>query len=255
MSQHGRILIVDDNVNLGRMMSLILLQKGYDVTVVGDGKTAVSNCEEEQFDIIFMDIIMPEMNGVQAYKIIKDSQPQAKVIMMTAFSAAELAQEALNEGAQALLHKPLDLDRVCNMIERLMDKQEQACILVVDDDEGTCITLKNILTKKGYIVGTASGGKEAVFKAGQVDFDILIVDIKMPELNGLETFLEIKQISPETTAIMITGFHQEASELIEEALKQEAYACLYKPLNIDKLLTLIERIQTNNNPWVNPAPT
>jgi two-component system response regulator HydG len=67
--------------------------------------------------------------------------------------------------------------------------------------------------------------------------------MKLPTINGLETYLPIKKVNPEAVAIMMTAYHQEMDELVEAALKNHAYTCLYKPLDMEMLLRLIDEIR------------
>jgi two-component system response regulator HydG len=66
--------------------------------------------------------------------------------------------------------------------------------------------------------------------------------VKLPVLNGLETYLTIKEINPRVSAIMMTGYRQEVGELVEEALRSSAYTCLFKPLDMDKVVALVAEI-------------
>ncbi len=108
---------MDDNKSLCRVLSYILNQKGYATTIASDGLEAIKLAEETSFDIILMDIRMPHMNGVEAFKEIKKLRPDAAVVMMTAYSVEELVQEALEEGALAIIYKPLDIEKVISLIE------------------------------------------------------------------------------------------------------------------------------------------
>jgi two-component system response regulator HydG len=236
------ILIVDDNVSQCRTMSLILRRKGYAVATANDGLEAVQKVEEQPFDMILMDIKMPLLNGVETYRRIKAIRPEAVVMMMTAYSVEDLVQQALEEGAYGVLYKPLDIERVMAIIEEAKQSKDGALILVVDDDPGTCITLRNILAKKGYEVGIAPSGEEAIVLARQKAYDILFIDMKLPVLNGLETYLAIREINPQAVAIMMTAYRQEMAGLVEEALHNQAYTCFYKPLDIEELLRLVEEI-------------
>ena len=78
-------------------------------------------------------------------------------------------------------------------------------ILVVDDDPGIATTLCQILLLKKHDVETAANGNEAVALIKKKHFDMAIVDIVMPELNGIDTYNQIKEISPDTNVVMITG--------------------------------------------------
>lgn len=242
MENKGNILLVDDNISQCKTMAFILQRKGFKVTIAQDGPQAISLVEKSPYDIIFMDIKMPIMNGVEAYKRIKKIRPEAKVMMMTAYAVEDLVQEALQEGAYGIIYKPLDIDKVLGVIEKAKEDKQGALILVVDDDPATCTTLKNILIKKGFSVGTAHTGEEAIKETEKKKFDIIFIDMKLPTLNGLETYLAIKKISPGTVAVMMTAYRQEMSELVEQAIQNNAYTCLYKPLDMSTMLGLISEI-------------
>jgi two-component system response regulator HydG len=242
MVQKASILIVDDNLSQCKTMSLILRHKGYAVATANDGPEAIQRVQESPFDIIFMDIKMPLMNGVETYRRIKEIRPEAVVMMMTAYAVEDLIQQALEEGAYGVVYKPLDIERLIAIIEEARQRRDGALVLVVDDDPGTCITLRNILTKKGYEVGIAPSGEEAIALARQKAYDILFIDMRLPVLNGLETYLAIRAINPQAVAIMMTAYRQEVAGLVEEALRNSAYSCFYKPLDIEELLRLVEEI-------------
>ncbi len=149
----------------------------------------------------------------------------------------------MEEGAYGIIYKPLDIEKVIIVIEEAREVRQGALILVVDDDPGTCITLKNILTKKSYSVGVAYTGEEAIAMAQERAYDIIFIDVKLPTINGLETYLAIREINPQAVAIMVTAYRQEVADLVEEALKNDAYTCLYKPLDMEELLRLVDEIR------------
>jgi two-component system response regulator HydG len=243
MGELASILIVDDNVSQCKTMSFVLRRKGYTVAIANDGPEALEKVEEKPFDIILMDIKMPLMDGVETYRRIKKIRPEVVVIMITAYAVEDLVQQALEEGAYGIVYKPLDIERVIAIIEEARTTREGALVLVVDDDPGTCITLRNILTRKRYQVGVAHTGEEAIAMAQEAAYDIILVDVKLPTINGLETYLAIKKVSPQTVAIMITAYRQEVADLVEEALRNHAYTCLYKPLDMEELLGLVDEIR------------
>ncbi len=242
MTNKPSILIVDDNESLRKTMSFIFVREGYEVSTANDGPEAIKLVKESPFDIVFMDIKMPLMDGVETYKRAKAINPDMVVIMMTAYAVEDLIQEALKEGAYGVIYKPLDMEKVFSLVQEAMETKKPALIMVVDDDPGTCATLKNVLVGRGYRVSIASTGEEAISLAKENNHDIIFIDLKLPTINGLETFLTIKQHNPEAVAIMITGYRQEMSDLVEQALNKSAYACLYKPLDMDEVLRLVGEI-------------
>jgi DNA-binding NtrC family response regulator len=187
-----------------------------------------------------MDIKMPAMNGVETCKKIKHILPKAVVMMMTAYSVEDLVAEALKEGAYGVWYKPVEIEKVIELVEHSQEKG--ALILIVDDDLSTCETLTDILKEKGYSISHVSSGKEAIKIVKEKNFDIMLIDVKMPVMNGLETYLAIRKIRPNIKVVMMTAYRQEAQNLVEEAIRHDAYTCIYKPFDIKKLLKIIEGI-------------
>ena len=233
---------MDDNASLYKTMSFILGRKGYVVDTAKNGLEAIEKVHEKPFDMIFMDIKMPLMDGVETHRKITKIRPEAMVMMMTAYAVEDLVQQALEEGAYGIFYKPLEIEKVIDVIESAREAKEGALILVVDDDPGICTTLNNILIKKTYKVGIAHNGEEAIIMAREKAYNVILIDMRLPTINGLETYLAIKEANPEAVAIMMTAFRQEMADLVEQALKNNAYACLYKPFEIEELLRLIAEI-------------
>ncbi|MDO8872729.1 MAG: response regulator [Methanoregula sp.] len=242
MDEKTSVLIVDDDESLCRTLSLVLKRKGYDVTVANSGLSAIEMVRNHPFDLIFMDIRMPGMDGVETLERIRKIRPDAVVMMMTAYALEDLIEKALYLGAQGILYKPIDLEKVITTIEDVTRKQPGLTILVVDDDEATAITLKNILTRHGHNVDAVFSGKDAIRMAQDRSHEIALIDMKLPDIDGLQVFLAMKKNDPDITVIMITGYRQEMAPLIETALKEAAYTVLYKPLDMRSLLTVVKEI-------------
>lgn len=113
-------------------------------------------------------------------------------------------------------------------------------ILIVDDDDGMTQTLNYILTEKGYEVETAKDGLSALSRFKEKSFDIVLTDIRMQNMNGVELLKKINKLSPGTTTIMMTAYT--LPELVEEAKREGALAVFPKPLNLDKLIVFIDEI-------------
>lgn len=239
MAEKTKVLIVDDDVNFCSTIAKILSKKGYETTTTKSGFQALDLIKERVFDIVLMDIKMPVMNGVETFKKIKAIKPNSVVILMTAFSVDDLIREAVKEGVYAVIRKPFDIDTTISIIERA---KNGALLTVVDDDPDICKTMKSVFEKKGYGVTTCATGEEAISLAKERPQDILFIDMKLPVLNGLETYLEIKKINPKAVAVIMTAYRHEVDELMEQAVKNGAYACLYKPFDMDEALKIINEI-------------
>lgn len=107
-------------------------------------------------------------------------------------------------------------------------------ILVIDDERSIRNTLRDILGFEGYQVELAENGKEGLDLVQATDFDIILCDIKMPEMDGLETLEQIRKIKPESTVVMISG-HGTIDTAVE-AIKKGAFDFIEKPLDLNRLL-------------------
>jgi two-component system, NtrC family, response regulator HydG len=241
-SEKTRVLVVDDDADLARTTALILKSKGFAVNVAADGLTAIRQAEQNPFDIALMDIKLPGIDGVETYKRIKTIQPDLAAIMMTGFSVEERVQEALGEGALAVLTKPLEVDRLLELIEGAIT-QRKSLVLVVDDYPDTCATIALVLKRKGYPVASADNGEQAIALVKQRKYDIIFIDLKLPTIDGLQTYLAIRALDPKVTVVMMTGYRDEMAALIETALRSSASMCLYKPFEPEQVLSLVEELK------------
>lgn len=240
MAKETRVLVVDDDISFAESLTDILTEKGYIAVAVNSGEEALEKIKERPFDVVLMDVKMPVMDGMQTFKEIKKLDRSTTVIMMTAYSMDDLVHDALKEGAYGVLRKPLDIEQVIRRIE--ISKAGGSLTMIVDDDPNIRTSLKDILEEKGYVVTVAKDGKEAIAIAKERPEDIVIIDMQLPFLNGLETFLELKKINPEIHAIIITAYKEEMKDLVEQALSGGAYACIYKPFDPQKIVEMVEEI-------------
>ena len=232
------ILIVDDQESMTETLSAILELKGFYVETANSGEAAITRCHIRHFDVILMDVRMPGLNGVEAFREIKTSAPRTRVIMMSAYSVEELKRQALAEEAIAFLQKPLDIEIVVKLIEQT----EHASILMVMDDAEESKKLADALTQQQFFIYTCDGPEKALELAGQIHFSVLIIDTKLPNMTGLELYLAIKNITPTSVAIMLAETDEDFIEQAQEAVEQSAYTFLHKPLDMEALLEILDRI-------------
>jgi DNA-binding NtrC family response regulator len=239
MKEKIKVLIVDDDTIIGETLKDIMMAKGFESIFVDSGEKALEAVKKDDFDFVLMDIKMPVMNGVEALKEIKKIRPETTVMMMTGYSVDDLIKEAIREGAYDVARKPLDIDRIIKLIK---ESQNGVLVMMVDDDQSICTTFKDILEKKGMSLSVAHSGEEAIKKMKENPHDVIFIDIKLPRLNGLETYLELKKINPNVKAVVTTGYKDECQELIEKAKEENIYTCLYKPLDPAATVRLIEEL-------------
>jgi DNA-binding NtrC family response regulator len=116
-----RILVVDDDLIFGKSFTTILKDKGYNVEWVNSGNSAIAQLENKYFDIVFLDVKLPDINGAEVLKRVKAISPKTNVIMITAFSFDEFAEELIQSGAFAYFNKPFDISLAIRAIEELIE--------------------------------------------------------------------------------------------------------------------------------------
>ncbi|HET9491548.1 MAG TPA: sigma-54 dependent transcriptional regulator [Methylomirabilota bacterium] len=120
MTPPAAILIADDEESLRWVLERGLRQTGYDVTAVADGEAAIQAFEADQFDLVFLDIRMPGVDGLTVLERLRAIRPDACVVMMTAHGTMETAIKAMQRGAYDYLTKPFDLEEVLLLTERAL---------------------------------------------------------------------------------------------------------------------------------------
>ena len=238
----AKILLVDDNEDFLDSIKDVLETEGYQVITAANGEDAVVLAGSQHFDIVLMDIKMPGINGVESFLKMKAQNPDVQVILVTAYSLDDLISQAKDEGVLAILSKPLDMPILLKTIAVVLDKSSGGCILVADDDPDFCGSLSDVLQAAGYKVSATCDGDQVKRIAAAECIDILLLDMKFPPFNGLEIYRQIKRIKPEIITIIVTGYAEEMDTQIHQALDENVYTFLTKPLEMEKLFAIIREV-------------
>ncbi len=113
-------------------------------------------------------------------------------------------------------------------------------VLVVDDQRSIRLTLSAILESRGCDVTEAEDGYRAIDAAAEGFFDLVLMDIKMPGINGVQTFREIKKTSPGSLVVMMTGYA--VQDLVDTAMEEGALSVIYKPFEMEEVFKLLDSI-------------
>ena len=122
MTNRIKVLVVDDKKVIGDFFDFTLGYFGHDITVVHDPREAAKTACEKDFDIAFLDIMMPEKNGVDVLRELKSVVPQLPVVMMSGYSLQEMKDKAMQLGAAGCIKKPFELDDVRQMMKVTLGK-------------------------------------------------------------------------------------------------------------------------------------
>jgi len=112
------ILVVDDDAEVRKTLSSILVEEGYSVETVENGKEAIRASEKTHFDVALIDIKLPDMEGTELLHRLKEKQPHMVKIIVTGFPTLENAMKTVNEGADGYILKPFDIQKLLEMIRK-----------------------------------------------------------------------------------------------------------------------------------------
>ncbi len=122
MSEKSKILVVDDEDTLRTVLSQELKGEGYEVETAADGLLALDAIKQNKFDLVLLDIKMPNMDGFEVLKYIKQNHNDLKIIMLTGFADLKNAIESKKLGAEDFVSKPYDLVDLLTTIERVLSE-------------------------------------------------------------------------------------------------------------------------------------
>jgi len=243
MAEEGKIkaLVVDDEAVIRDFLSRFLSLNGIEVTAAADGVKAVELTGKEEFDITFLDVRMPKMDGLETLRALKKIRPQGNYVMMTGYAVDDLLEKAEKEGAVSSLKKPFDISRIEATIKDYTQKKSAINILVIDDEQVILDYFKRLLKDDLYNVTTAKTDSEALAIIKQKDFDLVFLDIILGDIDGIGLYLKIRKERPNLNVILITGYPDKVKEASD--LLIDIKGCLFKPLEIDKIFTELDKVR------------
>lgn len=236
-----RILVVDDDRDFAMSWGRVIESDGHEVELVFSGEEAVEKFAEADFDVAFVDVLLPGKNGVESLVEMRKLNPRAKVVMMTGFSVNELLDQAVEGGAWEVLHKPLDEERVFTMLDEI---RPGGIVLVADDDPDFLAVIRQVLEETGYSVVAVRNGREALEAVESNHFEVLLLDLRMPVLDGLEVYLEVRKTGRTIPTIIATGYAREEALKLDRLRRLDVTGVLEKPFAPEDLLELIRSMSS-----------
>jgi len=125
MGETVRILVVDDDQSVRKVLTTILEDEGYAVKSVGTAKKAIERARRKFYNLALIDIRLPDMEGIELLTKMRDTTPKMRKIIITGYPTLQNAVEAVNRGADAYILKPFDMENVLKTIEEELRKQHE----------------------------------------------------------------------------------------------------------------------------------
>ena len=254
------ILVVDDvEMNLLLVRNL-LKQTQIQIDTALSGEQCLKMCSRKHYDVIFMDHMMPEMDGIETLarmkKMLDSPNKNTPVIMLTANALTGMREEYLRQGFQDYISKPIQGGRLESLLLKYLpgdkvrvnsdlakqpaQKNDQSSILVVDDDSMNLYLAEKILKEHGYTVVKAASGEECLEYFTQGDAGLILRDIEMPNMNGLDV---LKQLRANEKTAQIPVIFLSSTENMEQMgdSMQYVYGMVHKPFLPDTLIQAVAR--------------
>lgn len=234
-----KVLVVDDEKRVREFLTHLLTMESTEVKSAEDGLKAIEAVKKENFDLAFLDMRMPGMDGLETFRQLKKLSPGIKCVMMTGYEVDDLLEQAKTEGAVASIQKPLDIRRIDSLLKEYVQpsSSQKINILVVDDEKVVLNFFQRIFKEDMYEVTTLGTGQETLDVATKKEFDIAFIDIALPDISGLDLYLRLRKINPDIHLMLITGDPSRA-----EGVENLGYLC--KPFEIDKIFLEIDKIKS-----------
>jgi CheY-like chemotaxis protein len=262
-----KVLVVEDDTNLALSIKQLLGEDGLEIHIAENGKNALNRIEKIAYDLVVLDLGLPDMTGAQLLEHIRSSQVDLPPVIV--YTGRELTRkeyesvqyytssviiknvrsdERLLEEARLFLHRAVEKlpDKAKKMLLSLHDKDALFSgkrVLLVDDDIRNVFSLSAVLEERGISIVAASCATEALEKLelskNALPFDLVITDIMMPKMNGLEL---IRLIRAEEVFYSLPIIALTAKAMREDrinCIEAGASDYLTKPIDVDRLLSMM----------------
>ena len=237
-----RVLLVEDNPDNRRLARIILENEGYELSIAENGLEAVNKAKQNLYDIIIMDLMMPEMDGFQATRAIRALESSSKntpIVALTAHAGVGFRERCLAGGMNDYLAKPYKKNDLLAMVSKRVDRR--SAILVADDSPESCSIVERFLTRdKAYRLAFACNGQEAVEVFSSQRVNLVLMDMEMPVLDGYEAARAIREMPRGAEVPIIAMTAHVGSREEKKCLDAGCTDTLGKPLSRDRLIQCTE---------------
>jgi PAS domain S-box-containing protein len=235
-----KLLVVEDDPDIAKLIRLHLCDKYQEVFIAHRGEDALAIAEREHPDLITLDIMLPGMDGFEVLEHLK-SKRATRDIPVVIVSVVPDRQKGLRLGAVDYVTKPIDEQALIDAVGKALGRR-RGTVLVVDDDRDTLSLLDEVLNANEFAVQTLDRGREALAVAREVQPSLILLDVKLPDLNGYAVLEELKADAglSEVPVIVMTG-----SEIVDDAKRKKVLALgaerfISKPFSVEELVEQIE---------------
>jgi len=214
MTEKMNILLVDDEKKFLDSLAERFRLKGFEPLLATSGQEALELAGKNEIQAAVVDLKMPDMDGLDTITRLKEMQPGIKTVLLTGFGDGKT-----REAAEALDAHYFEKDAMGGFWEFVKGIGRKTLnVLLVDDEQKFLDAIADRIRLKGFEPFMANSGQEALQIARQQPIYAAVVDLKMPDMDGLVTITKLKEIHPDIRTVLLTGFGDEKVQEAAEAL-------------------------------------
>jgi DNA-binding NtrC family response regulator len=235
-----RALVVDDDRSMVKTLSDVLRLKGWEVASAYSGDAAVEVAKSGYFDVVLMDVKMPGMDGVAAFKAMKRIRPNIRVVLMTAYAAQDRLQEAEREGVVRVLPKPVDIAALLELLAASLSHRQP--VLLVDKDADFLMTLSDVLESRGFAVAVTDKLDHAKTLMAERRPLAVLLHVSAGDAATREAVAAMHHASP-TVAVILYSDPGAAEEIQHSVPSGWVHAYLQKPFAVEQVTGVLDAIR------------
>ena len=236
-----RVLVVDDDRNMVRTLSDVLAFKGWDVANAYSGEEAVNAAAAQRYDVILMDVKMPGMDGVDAFKAIKTLHPETTVVLMTAYAAQDRLAEAERSGVWRVLSKPVNVPALIDLLAGARSASRP--VLLVDNDAAFLKTLSEVLRLRGYPTVHATTIDDATSLMRDRRPVAVLLHTNVSPASVHEAVERVRGERPSVALILYSGRSESMHEIQEQVPPDWVRAYLQKPFAVEEVMSVLDAVR------------
>jgi len=245
ISRRPKILVVEDDRDLALLLRRQLESEGYRVLLAGSGEDALWLAREGKPQLITLDIMLPDMDGFTVLERLKEN-PMTSGIPVVIVSVLSDTERGYALGAVDYVAKPFEESKLIRAVQgalRPLEHSEGYRLLVADQDSQVSTLLKESLALHGYEVWTASDGQEALARAHECQPDLILLDTKLPVVDGYEVIRRLKgdEATRSIPIIVLTDSPIDKEQHRVQVLGMEVSQYVTKPLSVEMLIREIQK--------------
>ena len=227
-------LVVDDDGDFAHSLADLVNACGHNAEVLTSGQAALRKIRDQAFNIAFIDVRMPGVNGLQVAYSVKRIDSNCEIHLMTGFNLEDALSQAVREGSVAVLERPYTTEQFHEVFTSILP---DGIAIVVDDDPETGIRIARTLSQKGYGVRIGTRSRETLLGIRGLKCNALVLDLGVPVVDALDFYTVVRGGAwSVATAIIVPQQTASAKGETDVLRSRHSTGLLFKPFDVEPIL-------------------